>query len=268
MRFQQLLDPLPIVGVFVAFVVVALIAAECGYRLGHWSQSRTSDEKQGTTAMVTGSLLALMGFLLAVTMGMATDRFDKRRGLVLEEANSVGTMYLRAGYLPEPASSQIRDLLREYVPLRIADTAGVADARVRTARSGVIHAKLWSITEKLARTTPESDVLALFIVSLNETIDLHETRVTAGVYSRVPETVVFLLLLGSIMAVGLVGYNMGLSLRRNSLPGVVLIVLLGAIITLVIDLDRPRDGFVKVGQQPLIDLQEQIGAYPPANPPK
>ncbi len=66
--------------------------------------------------MIVGSLLALMGFLLAITMGMASDRFDTRRGLVLAEANSVGTTYLRAGYLPEPASSEIRDLLREYVP--------------------------------------------------------------------------------------------------------------------------------------------------------
>jgi hypothetical protein len=268
MHFQQLLDSLPVVGVFVAFTIVALITCECGYRLGHWWQSRTSDEKQGPTAMIVGSLLALMGFLLAITTGMASDRFDKRRSLVLNEANSVGTTYLRAGYLPEPASSQIRDLLREYVPLRIVETADLADVRVRMARSVEIHAKLWSIAEELARTTPESDVLALFIVSLNETIDLHETRVTVGVYGRVPETVVLLLVLGSILTLSMVGYNAGLSLRRSPLSAVVLVLVLGAVITLVIDLDRPRDGFLKVDQQPLIDLQELVGALPPAIPPK
>jgi hypothetical protein len=268
MHFQQLLDSLPVVGVFVAFTIVALIASECGYRLGHWWQSRTSDEKEGPTNIIVGSLLALMGFLLAITTGMASDRFDKRRSLVLNEANSVGTTYLRAGYLPEPASSQIRDLLREYVPLRIVETADLADLRMRMARSVEIHAKLWSIAEELARTTPESDVLALFIVSLNETIDLHETRVTVGVYGRVPETVVLLLVLGSIMTLSMVGYNAGLTLRRSPLTAVVLIVVLGAVITLVVDLDRPRDGFLKVDQQPLIDLQELVGAPPPATPPK
>ena len=116
-----------------------------------------------------------------------------------------------------------------------------------------------------ARNTPESDVLALFIDSLNETIDLHETRVTVGIYGRVPETIV--LLLGSLMTVGMVGYNAGLSLRRSPLCSVVLILVLGSVITLVVDLDRSRDGFLTVSRQPLIDLQEQIGAILPAKPP-
>ena len=108
--------------------------------------------------------------------------------------------------------------------------------------------------------------MALFIESLNETIDLHETRVTSGVYARVPATVVILLLLGSMLTLGMVGYNAGLTRRRSPLTAVVLILVLGAVITLVVDLDRPRGGFLRVSQQPLIDLQEQIGALLPANP--
>jgi hypothetical protein len=178
---------------------------------------------------------------------------------VLAEANSVGTTYLRAGYLPEPSSSEIRNTLREYVPLLIVNPE-MSDVRKKIARAGQLHAKLWSITEELARTTPQSDVLALFIVSLNETIDLHATRVTAGVYARVPVTVIVLLFFGSMLTLGMVGYNAGLTRRRSSLTGVILIVVLSAVISLIIDLDRPRDGFLKVSQQPLIELQEQIGA--------
>jgi hypothetical protein len=208
-----------------------------------------------------------MAFLLAISMGMAAERFDTRRGLVLAEANSLGTTYLRAGYLPEPASSEIRDLLREYVPLRIV-TNDLAELQVKLGRSVEIQARLWSIAEGLARSTPESDVLALFIESLNETIDLHETRVTAGLYARVPETVLMLLLLGSIVTLGMVGYNAGLTRRRSPLTAVVLIIALGAVTTLVVDLDRPREGFVKVNQQPLVDLQEQIGSLLPVKPPE
>jgi hypothetical protein len=267
MRFQQLIDSLPIVGFFVAFTIVALITAEGGYRLGRWWQKRTPEEKEGPTTMIVGSLLAPMAFLLAITMGMASDRFDTRRKLVLAEANSVGTTYLRAGYLPEPASSKIKDLICDYVPLRIV-TNDPADLRVKMTRSVEIQAKLWSIAEGLASATPESDVLALFIASLNETIDLHATRVTAGLYARVPETILILLLLGSILTLAMVGYNAGLTLRRSPLTAVVLIVVLGAVITLMVDLDRPREGFLEVSQQPLLDLQEQIGKLPPANLPK
>src|SRR5215204_3825615 len=119
---QQLLDPLPIVGVLVVFALVALLIFEAGYRIGRWWQEKTPEETEGPTDMLVGSLLALLAFLLAVTMGMASDRFDARRAVVLDEANAIGTTYLRAGYLPEPASSEIRELLREYVPLRITVT--------------------------------------------------------------------------------------------------------------------------------------------------
>jgi membrane protein DedA with SNARE-associated domain len=262
MRFQHFIDSLPILGVFLAFAVVALIMSEGGYRLGHWWQERTPDEKDGPTNMIVGALLALMAFLLAITMSMASDRFDTRRGLVLAEANSVGTTYLRAGYLPEPAAAELRDLLREYVPLRIV-TNDLADLRAKMARSTEIHAMLWSITEGLARANPESQVLAIFIESLNETIDLHETRTIAGLYARVPETILILLLLGSMLTLWMVGYNAGLTRRRSPLTAVVLIVILGAVITLVIDLDRPRDGFLTVSQQPLLDLLQQVESPSP-----
>ncbi|MCC7198092.1 MAG: hypothetical protein IT483_01125 [Gammaproteobacteria bacterium] len=259
MGFQQVLDAIPIGGVFMTFAIVATIIGEGGYRLGRWRQARTPEEKEGPTGMIVGSLLALLGFLLAISMGMASDRFDKRRSLVLAEANSIGTTYLRAGYLPEPASADIRSLLREYVPLRVLPN-DTAELRVRIVRSTEIQAKIWAIAEDLARRMPESDVLAIFIESLNETIDLHESRVTAGVYARVPVTILVLLLAGTLLTLGMVGYNAGLSRRRSSVTAAALIIVMGAVITLVIDIDRPRDGFLTVSQQPLIDLQQQIGA--------
>ncbi len=112
MSFHQLLDSMPIAGVFIMITGLAAIVSEVGYRFGLWWQSHTPEEKEGPTAMIVGSLLGLMGFLLAIAMGMASDRFDNRRELVLAEANTVGTTYLRAGLLPAPASSQIRELIR------------------------------------------------------------------------------------------------------------------------------------------------------------
>jgi hypothetical protein len=262
MDFQHLLDSLPIGVFFLAFLVIALVTYEAGYRLGHWWQSQTPDEKEGPTAMIVGSLLGLLGFLLAITMGMASDRFDTRRGLVLTEANSVGTTYLRAGYLPEPASSRSQDLLREYVSLRIASD-DVGEVQAQISRSVEIHNQLWSIAEELARSTPGSELLALYIESLNETIDLHETRITSGLYARVPATVVFLLLLGSTLTLGMMGYNAGLTRRRGPVTAVVLIVVLGAVTTLIVDLDRPREGLLTVSQKPMMDLQEQVAATAP-----
>lgn len=260
----QVLDSLPILGVFAAFVVLTMLCYEGGFRLGRWWQDREPGEQEGPTGMLVGSIVALQAFLLAVTIGMASDRFDTRRGIVLAEANSIGTTYLRAGYLPEPASSEIRELLREYVPLRIVVTdVKAVDLAADIQRSHQILDDVWAISEDVARTTDQGDLVSLYLDSLNETIDLNETRIIAGLYARVPETVVLLLVGGSALSLGMVGFSAGLTKRRGLFNALVLVLALGAVLMIVVDLDRPRDGFIQVSQQPLLDLQRQIG--PPSS---
>jgi len=259
MHFHNILDSLPISAVFVVYFLSAALVSELGYRFGHWLQDQTQDKKEGPVAMIVGSLLALMAFLLAITMGMAADRFDKRGSLVLEEANAIGTTYLRAGYLPEPASAEVRNLIRAYVPLRIVSST-LEGVNENISRSSEIQDKIWSITEELARNNPESEVLALYIESLNETIDLHEMRIVAGIYSRVPHTVLLLLFAGSLLTLAAMGYTSGLMKTRSPASSMIMVIVLGAVITLVVDLDRSQDGLVNVDQRALIDLQEKIGA--------
>jgi hypothetical protein len=143
------------------------------------------------------------------------------------------------------------------VPLRIGLT-DATDYEADINGSTAIQGRIWAIAEDVARTTDKGDLVGLFIESLNETIDLHESRVTAR-DARVPETVVLLLVGGSVLSLGMVGFNAGLTKRRSLLSAAVLIVALGAVLMIVIDLDRPREGFIQVSQQPLLDLQKQIG---------
>lgn len=251
------IDGMPILAFFLLFCLVGLIAFQVGYVVGRWWQTRTPDEKEGLTGMLVGSILAMFAFLLAVTMGMSADRFDTRRGVVLAEANAIGTTYLRAGYLPEPVASQSRALLREYASLRIV-TSDTDEMKANISRSVEIHQDLWVIAEELAVAAPESDLLGLYVTSLNELIDLHTTRFVSGVYARVPETIVYVLILGSMLAIGMVGYNAGLTRHRSLASAAILILVLAAVVTLVVDLDRPRDGLIRINQQPLIDLAEQL----------
>ena len=252
------LEDVPVLVIFAVFAVISFIAYEIGFQIGHWYQARTPGVQEGPTGVLVGSILALLAFLLAITMGMASDRFDTRRGLVLEEANAIQTTYLRAGYLPEPASGEIRNLIREYVPLRISPS-DQATLLANSQQAEALLAQIWSIAEAEAKVTQQGDLMAAFIESLNETIDLHENRFAAGVYSRVPATIIWLLFVGSVLTLAIVGYSAGLTRRRDLLSAIVLIIALGAVLALVIDLDQPRSGFVQVSQQPIIDLQEQIG---------
>jgi hypothetical protein len=252
---QAVVDRAPIIVVFLAIVGGLFVVFEIGYRLGIWQQRRTPDVEEGPHSLLVGSLIGVMGFLIAVTMSMAADRFDARRGLVLEEANAIGTTYLRAGFLPDGERDRVRNLLREYAPLRV-NTSDASQLAAQFERSTEIQTELWAVAE---RVKEDSETFSLFADSLNETIDLHEARVAAIVYARVPETIFFVLLIGTALTIAVVGYNGGLKEVRGIVGAVVLIVFLASVLTLIVDIDRPRDGFLQVSQQPLIDLAEDIG---------
>jgi hypothetical protein len=259
----QLLDQLPLWLLFVFFMVLTLASYEIAFQLGRWWQARQPGDQEGPTDTLVGALLALMAFLLAVTMGMAADRFDTRRGLVLEEANAIGKLYLQADYLPEAEAGQMKALLREYLPLRLAPDDD-EELVAALARSVELHAEMWAITDEVVSSGFNPDIMSSFGESMTDIVRLNQTRVTAGVYARVPETVLLLLLVGSALALAMIGYTAGLRGKRGVLSAVVLTVALGIVLMLVIDLDRPQDGLINVSQQPLVDVQRWvIGTEPP-----
>ena len=261
---RQLLDPIPVLGVFVLFAIVCFVFFEIGFRVGRWWQDRMPGEQEGPTDMLVGSLLALMAFVLAITMGMAADRFDARRGLVLAEANAIGKAYLQADYLPEAEAEELQELLREYAPLRIAEVGTTpAELLAKAAASEPLRQQMWAIVVEAARSGYLSDLMSSLGESVSELESLNESRIVAGVYARVPESIMLLLLVGSALALGMVGYNGGLTRHRSLLSATVLILALGIVTTLVVDLDRPQDGFLTVSQQALKDVQLRIGPPSP-----
>src|SRR5215475_10613746 len=112
------LDALPLWGLFLAILLLVLLSVEGGYRLGKYRRSRSEEEKEAPVGAMVGATLGLLAFMLAFTFGLAASRFDTRRQVLLDEANAIGTTYLRAGILPE-RREEIRTLLRNYVNTRL-----------------------------------------------------------------------------------------------------------------------------------------------------
>jgi len=255
---QSVLDPVPIWGVLILFTVVTFGCFEAGFRLGIWWQAREPGEQEGPTDMLVGSLLGLMAFVLAITLGLATDRYDARRGLVVAEANALATAYQRADYLSSAEAAQLKALLRAYVPLRIVTDPAAVPANI--AASAALARQMWTIAVAAAQSGNNSDLIASLGESLNEIVTVGEQRVVAGVYARVPQTIVFLLLAGSALSLAMVGYSAGIKGRRSMLSATVLIITLGVVTTLVVDLDRPQEGLLKVSQQALVNVQRFMAA--------
>lgn len=253
----QPLDILPIWAVYVVTVVAGLLVVEAGFRLGRYMNKRHGYEKHENVGSLVGATLALLAFLLVFMIGIASNRFDTRRQLVVAEANAIGTLYLRAGYLDEPDRTDIRNWLREYVDIRLAAAVDPTQLPQVRTRSEAIQAEMWTRAEALARAQPNSDMGAIFVEALNSVIDLHGERVVA-VYNRIPLNIWLAIYFVAFLTLAMVGFNNGLGGSRNFIVQLVLILVFAAVILLIVDLDRPQEGLLQVSQQPLIDLQQQL----------
>jgi len=257
MPFSGPIDAIPLWGLFGATVAVILLSIEAGYRLGRYRHRRSENEKEAPVGAIVAATLGLLGFILAFTFGLAASRFDARRKIVVEEANAIGTTYLRAGLLPDGRGVKIRKLLGEYVDARLEVTQPGNIKKV-LRRSEDVHRELWKDAEALGQQYPGSIVVGLFLQSLNETIDLHATRVLVGLQSRIPGVLWGALFLVTILTMAGVGYYDGLASSSRSLAILVLALTFSIIILLVADLDRSREGLFTVSQQAMIDVRNMM----------
>ena len=254
------LDTLPLWGVFAATLLLVLLSVELGYRLGRYRHKTTPREKEEPVGAMVGSTLGLLAFLLAFTFGLAAARFDSRRAVVLDEANAIGTTYLRAAMLPE-YRDELRTLLRDYVGVRLEIVrTGLVMPRVR--RSEELQAQMWNRTAALGAKHPGSIVVGLFIQSLNEVIDLHAKRLAVGLRGRIPGVIWAGLYGVAGLALAGIGYQSGVAGTSRSLEIAAVALAFSLVIWLIADLDRPGEGFLTVSQQAMVDLQSSMGEPP------
>ncbi|MGH9764410.1 MAG: hypothetical protein ACREDR_19465 [Blastocatellia bacterium] len=251
-----LLDPIPLWALLLLTVVVGLLSVEIGYRLARYRRKRSEAEKEAPVGGMVGGALGLLAFMLAFTFGLATSRFEERRQIVVAEANAIGTTYLRAAMLPEPMRTQTRDLLRQYVEIRI-EGINAGNAGLVLSKSDELQDRLWS--EAVAATEKDrSPIVGLFVDSLNEVIDLHAKRVMVGLRSRIPGAIWTALYLLAILAMVAMGYHEGLTGSGRSLAVLPLVVAFCIVLILVVDVDRPGEGLVEVSQQTMVDLHKSM----------
>lgn len=258
---QELLYDINIWFIFGASIVLFLGATWLGFSMGRRAkQSGTNDSSRSQFATIQAALLGLLALLLGFTFAMSMSRYDKRKQMVLEEANAIGTTFLRTQLLPEPYRREISQLLRQYVDVRLEYyDAGIDAARLQQAfdRAQALHQQIWSYTPALGERDPRAVTTGLFLLSLNEMIDLHAKRLTA-MENHVPESALLLLYFLAILTIWFVGYASGLAGLRNFFVVMLLPVLIAAVIHVIIDIERPRRGLIKVGQQRLIELRQNL----------
>ena len=153
LREPGALDHFPLWTIFLITVLVIFLSIEIGFRSAHALGRRSENEQKWPLDEIEAATLSLLAFMLAFTFGLAASRFDTRRSLVMDEANALGTTYLRAAILPDPDRREIRNLLREYLDLRVH---AIQSAKVGEgiSKSEGLQDRLWSEATAVGAKNP------------------------------------------------------------------------------------------------------------------
>jgi len=243
-----------------AMVVLLVAAGEIGYRRGLFRR----ESKESVRSLMSGTgaaMLGLLGLLLGFTLAMAVSRWDERRDVIVDEANAIGTLWLRAGLLEAPLRDEMRDVLRKYTDARIA-LGGSRDDRaaLRAARSESesLHASIWSVVER-AQPGRSNAVLGSLITAANDVIDLHELRM-ASIENYLPASLFLLLFTVASVSIGFLAWAFGAANQGGRAAIVALGLLIGAVLLLIMDINRPQRGRIEIGIESLERVSESMTA--------
>ena len=256
------LDRIPLGAMFAFMTLVVLLSIEFGLWLGRRSHQKIESDSVRPVATLVGAVLGMMAFVIALTFGSATNRFDARKTALLEDVTAIQTAYLRASLLPEPHRTTVRSLLRDYVQVR----AGIVHAygqqerlRLVQRRAGALQKSMWSHVENMVADENDTRLHAFFAAALNDVFNLHTKRVVLGAYYRIPGFLWWALIVASCVAMVAVGFQFGIGGKRRILTANLALALTFALVmVLAFDLDRAGEGLIRVNQQPMIDLYQSM----------
>lgn len=260
MNIIELMDKVPLWGVFVASLVIVLFSLELGFRMGRWRRQGLTGEDKIATGPFVATSLGLLAFMLAITFGAVASHFSERTHLVLDEANVISTAFSRTDLLPKADRAEIRQLLSDYVSLRVEalQVETWQQLKLRINRSEELQTELWTRAVNVIAQEPTL-VTALFIHSMKDLIEVHTKRVNSAIYRRLPGMVWIVLYGVAMLAMMMGGYDVGASGSSRVIPiALGMALAFAGVIFLAIVLDRPLQNLSTVSQATMIDVQEKI----------
>lgn len=251
-----LFDGLPALGVFLLFFIMILLFYEAGFQIARRYYIKKNIEEPSTLGQISGGLIGMWAFVLAFTFSIVANQYKSRKDLVMDEANAVGTLYLRTDLIPSENAQPLKKDLIEYVKIRL-EAINQKNIQQSIAASVEIQNNLWDNVARLSVANPNTNT-SLLTQALNEVIDIHEKRVYAGLNMRIPSSIWLTLFIISFLATLTIGLQAGFNKSRRLLLIVPLIMAFASLTTLIVDLNKPQSGSIKIDQQPIQSLLKSM----------
>ncbi len=255
---EFLLKILAIVGaLFLGIILLQVL----GRRIRLARMEREGDAGKGVGA-VEGAVYGLLGLLIAFTFSGAAARYDSRKLLIVEEANAIGTAYLRLDLLPAEARASLKEKFRQYVDSRLEIYQKLPDKKAAKAafdKSTSYQNAIWAEAVAASQSSSSSSATMLLLPALNQMIDITTTRTVASQVH--PPSIVYFLLMGlALVSALLAGYSMGESRSHNWLHTLLYAAILSLAIYVILDLEYPRLGLVRIdaADQLLLDVRQSM----------
>ncbi|WP_341213087.1 hypothetical protein [uncultured Limimaricola sp.] len=248
--------------VIAMILALAMLAAMwLGGATGRKRHVTTNGDSKSQANAVQGSLLGLLALLIGFTFSLSLGRYDQRSAAVVDEANAIGTAWLRTDLVSDVRREEAKTLLREYGTIRLAAATIAASNQVErsqlVAEAEAVFGRLWLLAADEAREAG-NPVAMSFATSLNDMIDALATR-DAAIDRHVPELVLFLLFGTFVLLGGVVGYSAWILNVRPGVPVYAMMILIVVLVFLIMDLDRPRRGLISVDQSKLVATVAAMG---------
>ena len=207
-------------------------------------------------------MFGLLGLLIAFTFSGAAARFDARRHLVVEEANAIGTAYLRLDVLLPDAQTALRDKFRRYVDARLDAYRKLPDleaAKEGLARATVLQGEIWGEAVAASRAASPQPATMLLLPALNAMIDITTTR-TMAAQMHPPAVIFAMLILLALTGALLAGVGMGGGKDRSWVHMVGFAAAMAVAVYVILDIEYPRLGLIRVDamDQVLVELRESM----------
>ncbi|MBF0527807.1 MAG: DUF4239 domain-containing protein [Deltaproteobacteria bacterium] len=240
-----------------------VILMEVGRRIGIGRLRRDPENLSKGTGMLEGAVFGLLGLLIAFTFSGAASRFENRLHLVVEEANAIGTAYLRIDLLPNDTQPEMRELFRRYLDIRAEayrDLENVTAFKAKLDETASLQGKIWA---KAVSECRKPGILMqtemLLIPALNAMFDITTTR-SAATRNHPPMIVFFLLIGSSLIGSLLAGYGMAGGKERSWLHMAAFVLIISLTTFVILDLEFPRLGLIRIdaADQILIDLRKSM----------
>lgn len=252
-----------------ALIVFAIVfgTTGLGFLLGHYLRDR-SEHLREPLGVVQAALLGLVGLVLAFGLALAVGRYESRRAAVVDDANAIGTTYLRAQTLAEPVRTRSLQRLVRYTDTSIRLSRSVptsAKARRAVADGQKLQRQLWGLAGQALADAPLASAPRLYVETLNQMIDMQTVRV-AALNNRVPGPVLAVEVTFAAVALGLLAFYLAI-LGRGMLPVLLAAALIGLLLLVTFDLDRPTRGLIRIPATPLTSLRASMELPPAAAAP-